>query len=145
MRILVSDTSILIDLERGSFLQAVLGLPFEFAVPDLLYERELRHHGGPQLVKLGLRVEELDADGVALALTYRRRRRALSPPDSFALALASTESWTLLTGDGGLRDLARQEDVDCHSVLWLLDRMFENGVLAGNQLRTGLETLAAHP
>jgi len=37
MTVLVSDTSVLIDLERGSFLEHVFRLPFEFAVSDLLY------------------------------------------------------------------------------------------------------------
>ena len=41
MKALVSDTSILIDLERGSLL--CFRLPFQFAVPDLLYERELKN------------------------------------------------------------------------------------------------------
>ena len=77
MPVLVSDTSVLIDLERGSFLEPVFRLPFEFAVPDLLYERELRDHGGPTLIDLGLRLEELDGAGVTLALAYRRARRSL--------------------------------------------------------------------
>ena len=34
--LLVSDTSVLIDLERGGLLDAVFGLPFQVAVPDLL-------------------------------------------------------------------------------------------------------------
>ena len=42
MRVLVSDTSVLIDLERGGFLEAAFSLSWQFAVPDLLFERELR-------------------------------------------------------------------------------------------------------
>ncbi len=42
MKVLVSDTSALVDLERGSLLDAAFRLPFEFVVPDLLYERELK-------------------------------------------------------------------------------------------------------
>ena len=38
---------------------------------------------------MGLRVEELDGDEVALALGYVRKRRSLSLPDGFALALAA--------------------------------------------------------
>jgi hypothetical protein len=57
MRILVSDTSVLIDLERGAFPDSCFDLPFEFAVPDLLYARELVAFGGPALVARGLRVE----------------------------------------------------------------------------------------
>jgi hypothetical protein len=40
--ILVSDTSVLIDLERGGLLEAIFGLPHEFAVPDVLYDREMQ-------------------------------------------------------------------------------------------------------
>ena len=42
MRVLVSDTSILIDLERADLLRAAFSVDPEFVVPDLLYERELR-------------------------------------------------------------------------------------------------------
>ena len=72
VNVLVSDTSVLIDLERGSLLETTFGLTFQLAVPDLLYHQELAEHGGPALIELGLRVEELDGDGVTLALRYRR-------------------------------------------------------------------------
>ena len=145
MKILVSDTSVLIDLDRGTLVEATFRLPFEFTVPDLLYERELREHGGPEFVRMGLRVEELDGDGVALALGYLRKRRSLSLPDSFALALAKTNAWRLLSGDRELRELAEEEEVRCHGVLWLLDRMFEHRVIDHQDLRAGLGRIAAHP
>ena len=69
MRVLVSDTSVLVDLERGSLLEASFRLPFRFAVPDLLYERELKHHGGDRLIRLGSAVEELDSGSVMRAVT----------------------------------------------------------------------------
>ena len=52
MQVLVSDTSVLVDLERGSLLKASFSLPFQFAVPDLLYERELKNYVGEDLVGL---------------------------------------------------------------------------------------------
>ena len=145
MKILVSDTSVLIDLDRGALVEATFRLPFEFTVPDLLYERELREHGGPEFVRMGLRVEELDGDGVALALGYLRKRRSLSLPDSFALALAKKNAWTLLSGDRELRELAEEEEVGCHGVLWLFDQMFEHRVVDQDDLRAGLGKIAAHP
>ena len=145
MKVLVSDTSVLIDLDRGALVEATFRLPFEFTVPDLLYERELREHGGPEFVGLGLRVEELDGDGVSLALGYLRRRRSLSLPDSFALALARINAWMLLSGDRELRELAEEEEVRCHGVLWLLDRMFEHRVIDPAELCAGLGKIAAHP
>ena len=145
MKVLVSDTSVLVDLDRGSLVEPAFRLPFEFTVPDLLYERELKDHGGPDFIRLGLRVEELDGDEVALALGYLRKRRSLSLPDSFALALAKTNAWTLLSGDRGLRELAEEEEVACHGVLWLLDRIFEHRVIDRSDLRAGLDKIAAHP
>ena len=145
MPVLVSDTSVLIDLERGSFLEPVFRLPYEFAVPDLLYERELRDHGGPALIDMGLRVEELDGPAVALALAYRRARRSLSLPDNFALALSKANLWTLLSGDGSLRALALEEAVECHGVLWLLDRLHEHRILDQDALTEGLRQVAGHP
>ncbi|WP_446831573.1 PIN domain-containing protein [Candidatus Foliamicus sp.] len=144
-RVLVSDTSVLIDLERGSLLECALSLPFTFAVPDLLYKRELEAHGGDYLVRLGLAIEGLDSKGVELAREYRRRRRSLSLPDSFALALAKTNSWTLLSGDKELRSMAAQEEVDCHGVLWLTDRMFEHNPARALDLCKGLAAIRDHP
>ena len=145
MKTLVSDTSVLIDLNRGVFVEPTFPLPFECAVPDLLHERELRVHGGPEFVRMGLRIEELDGDGVALALGYRRKRRSLSLPDSLALALAKKNAWTLLSGDRELRELSREEDVRCHGLLWLLDQMFEHRIIDQDGLRAGLGKIAADP
>ncbi len=145
MRILVSDTSVLIDLERGQLLEATFGLTWEFAVPDLLYKRELRSHNGPQLLRRGLRVESLDGDGVLVALAYQARVPALSLADSFALALAKIDNWTLLAGDGQLRKVAATEDVEYHGVLWVLDRLLIQQRVAANVLHQSLTTIANHP
>ena len=52
MNVLVSDTSVLLDLERGALLEASFRLPFRFTVPDLLYERELKDWRGAELIRL---------------------------------------------------------------------------------------------
>ncbi len=145
MHVLVSDTSVLVDLERGSLLEASFRLPFRFVVPDLLYERELKNWGGEELIRLGLVVEELDGDGVRRAVAYRRREPALSLPDCFALVLAQTRSWALLSGDGALRQLATDEAVECHGVLWLLDEMRDADVVDIRDLYDGLTAIAEHP
>ena len=126
MKVLVADTSALIDLDCGWLITRAFRLPLEFTVPDLLYERELKAHGRADLVRLGLRVEELDGNSVAVAL-------------------AKTNAWTLLSGDRELRDLAEEEAIACHGVLWRLDRIFEHRVVDPGVLRAGLDAIAAHP
>jgi hypothetical protein len=145
MKILVSDTSVLIDLERGGLLDSCFKLPFEFAVPDLLYARELAEFGGPALVARGLLVQELTGDEVTAAQTVRGNHRKLSLPDAFAYALASVRGWTLLTGDGELRALAAVEGIEFFGVLWILDQLFDNNIIDAAVIVNGLETIAAHP
>ena len=105
----------------------------------------MKNHGGEGLIRLGLVVVELDGDGVRRAITYRRRVPALSLPDCFALVLAQTRSWILLSGDGELRQLAADETVECHGVLWLLDQMHDADVVSIRQLYDGLTAIAEHP
>ena len=145
MAVLVSDVSVLIDLEHGSLLEAAFRLPFEFVVPDVLYELELKAYNGPYLLELGLTVTKMDGDTVARGINYRREKPVLSLPDAFALALAATNQWKLLTGDRALRTLAITEGIECHGVLWLLDRIFEVGVANPDALRAGLRAIQSHP
>lgn len=41
MRLIVSDSSCLIDLRKASLLEAFLDLPYEVLIPDALFEEEL--------------------------------------------------------------------------------------------------------
>jgi len=142
--VLVSDTSVIIDLERGTLLDDLFRLPFEFAVPDLLFRRELAGPLGDRLVALGLRVEELTSIELTRATTVRRERKELSTADTFAFAIAQSRGWPLLTGDGGLRRLAVECRVEFHGVLWICDQ-FENGLVPLTRLHAGLTALSSHP
>jgi predicted nucleic acid-binding protein len=145
MTVLVSDTSVLIDLERGGLLDFCFQLPFVFAVPDLLYRRELVQMDGAQLVARGLRVEELTGEELSLAQNIRSEHRKLSLPDVYAYTLAATRKWTLLTGDGALRALAQTSHIPFFGVLWVLDQCFETGIADSNTIADSLATIAAHP
>jgi hypothetical protein len=143
--ILVSDTSVIIDLERGALLEALFQLPFEFAVPDLLFETELSGELGNHLCTLGLIVEELHPVEVLRATAIGRERIELSTQDSFAYALAEQRHWPLLTGDGALRQIAAANDVDVHGVLWVCDNFEQHAVIGLNQLHAGLTAISDHP
>lgn len=145
MKVLVSDTSVLVDLERGSLLNSCFRLPYEFAVPDLLYRRELADFGGPELVKAGLKIEELTPHELSAAQALRSRHPKLSLPDAYAYCLASSRHWTLLTGDGELRTLAHSNRMACFGVLWVCDQLFDGKVAKGEALARALETIVAHP
>lgn len=145
MEILVSDTSVLIDLERCALQEQVFALDAHIVVPDLLYERELKTYNGAELRRLGLRVEALTGEELQVAQALRNRAPAITVPDSLALALARERRWILLAGDGAMRKLATEQQVDCHGVLWLLDQMEQAAVATIHQLDAGLRQLAGHP
>ncbi len=88
MTILVADTSVLIDLERGGLLAHAFSCGLTMVVPDLLYARELASDNGPLLRKLGLGMVALEPAEVDFAQQLRRQRPGLSLPDCFALSCA---------------------------------------------------------
>ena len=142
--VLVSDTSVLVDLQRGHLLETALRLPYDFAVPDLLFERELRTWDGLAL-RHHLVILSLSGEGVELAAAFRRADARLSLPDALALALAKLGGYTLLAGDAALRAMAESEKVDCHGVLWVLDRISAHDLASQQALHTALTTISLHP
>ncbi|WP_374344469.1 DUF3368 domain-containing protein [Phenylobacterium sp.] len=145
MTVLVSDTSVIIDLERGELLESVFRLTVDFAVPDLLFHRELAGPLGDRLLALGLRVEELSPGEVQGATVLRRADATLSLPDTFAFALAQGRQWTLLTGDAGLRRTAEAHALDVHGTLWVLDQLEAQGACSLEVLAAGLAKASGHP
>lgn len=145
MIILVSDTSILIDLERGGLLEAVFACGLTMVVPDLLYERELESENGPLLRTLGLGVVSLTPDEVGFAQQLRAERKALSLPDCFALSCATRPDHALVTGDKILRNEAVARLGTVYGLLWILDQMAISGSVATTILYEGLARISSHP
>lgn len=138
MIILVSDTSILIDLERGGLLEAAFSCGLTMVVPDLLYERELEPENGPFLRKLGLGVIALTPEEVTFAQQLHTERKALSLPDCFALSCAARPDHALVTGDKVLRNEATARQRIVYGLLWILDQMAASENISTTMLHEGL-------
>lgn len=93
----------------------------------------------------GLRVEELTVSELRRATGVNRQHQKLSVPDTFAFAIAESRTWTLLTGDGILRELAAAKQIAMHGVLWLFDQMADGDHVQFDRLHGGLTRLFAHP
>lgn len=145
MIILVSDTSVLIDLERGGLLDSAFSCGLTMVVPDLLYVRELEKDTGPFLRTLGLGVVALDPHEVDFAQRLRKERPGLSMPDCFALSCARRENHALVSGDQLLRTEARARDCTVYGLLWMLDQMEISGKISTAMLHEGLERIWNHP
>ena len=136
----------LIEFSKRHFLDRMFELPFQFAVPGLLFNEELIDLGRydrQDLIRLGLRVEALDLEGVATAIAYQSRRRALSLVDCFPLA--HHQGYTLLTADRRMRSFALEESIQHHDPLWIIDQMHRAAILNASQVVAALEAMCADP
>lgn len=145
MIILVSDTSVLIDLERGGLLEHAFSCGLTMVVPDLLYVRELESENGPLLRKLGLGIVALDPDEVDFAQQLRSQRPGLSLPDCFALSCARRQDHALVSGDKLLRTEAQAHACAVYGLLWILDQMEASGRIGPAMLHEGLSRIWNHP
>lgn len=145
MPVLVSDISVLIDLDRANLLEHLFQLPHDFCVPDLLFKRELSSDLGDRLRKLGLDVVDLFPKEVARATSLRRNFKVLSTPDTFAFSVAEARRWTLLTEDLALRRLAEQHGVEMHGLLWIIEEFELKGVVEARSLYRALTEIHARP
>jgi len=143
--ILVSDTSVLIDLERGGLLESAFSCGLTMVVPDLLYERELAAENGPLLRRLGLGVVALAPEEVAFAQQLRTRRYSLSLADCFALSCARRPDHALVTGDRLLRAEAQVWQCPVCGLLWILDQMEASNKTGVEMLHEGLTRISNHP
>lgn len=125
---LISDANIIIDMEAGEILEFMFRLPETFAVPDVLYMEELEKHHA-HLPGLGLQVMEVQAAFVQEAYRLGGVYRQPGHNDLLALSLAKQQACPLLTGDAKLRDAARLEQVEVRGILWLVGRLFSEGIL----------------
>lgn len=141
MRILISDTSCLIDLRKASLLEAFVQLPYDLVIPDILFEQELVQFSDAEkeLIEKNLRVLSLSGEGVSRVQSVNRDYPVLTLNDCFAFVLAEqTPNCILMTGDRNLRDLATSSGIEVHGVLWGIDEMYSARVAAANQLYSAL-------
>ncbi len=145
MPILVSDTSIVIELGRGQFFEAVFASGMTLVVPNLLYEAELVQENGPYLRALGLGVLSLDGEEMEVVQLLQGTHRALSSADRAAWVCARRPDHWLLTGDGKLRAAAEKDNITVRGALWILDHLEAAGKISMSALHSGLSQIAADP
>lgn len=130
MRLLVSNPSISVILKQCWFLEAITKIPIELSVTDLLYERELNNCNGQKLVQLGLQIKTLDPSTTTLAANYKQRNSSICLTEIFALALAKTSNFTLLSINPDLTQLALVEEVDYCNLCWVFNCLVDEKAIA---------------
>ena len=89
LQIVISDSSVIIDLAKAGLVEAAFALPYDFRIPDVMFEDELIDLGDydrEDLLNAGLTKSTLDGSGVELAFKFGETYLSLSTNDQFALA-----------------------------------------------------------
>lgn len=131
MSIIVSDASVLIDMECGELTKAMFSMPSQFLVPDILFDEELTERHG-HLLKLGLIARPMSGQLIGEAYALHQKYIKPSVNDMLALALAKSESCLLLTGDKALKETAKELNVEVHGTIWLVREMLKAGKLTAD-------------
>lgn len=141
MLLLISDANIIIDLEAGEILDLLFRLPYQFAMPDVLFAEEVED-GRPDLLGKGLQTLVVSAEYVRYAIELGERHGdEPGMNDRLALALAKQEACPLLTGDKKLRRLASVEGVERFGTLWIFPKLIEFGLLTQPAAMEALERM----
>jgi hypothetical protein len=75
MRVLVSDTSVLIDLERGAFLEAIFVLSYELAVPAVTGQGQAGEGQGDSTAACGISRRDVALGQMKMVTGFWNARR----------------------------------------------------------------------
>lgn len=140
MLLLISDANILIDMEDGNLIPAIFQLPYEIAVPDILFELELREKHS-RLLQAGLKIKSLNSESVKKTEFLIGQYPRPSMMDHSALALALQERCTLLTGDKDLRVAAKKEGVEVHGTIWIIEELLNQKIIQQSQAKGSFDAM----
>ncbi len=140
--LLISDANILIDIENGLLTPAVFRLSSEIAVPDILFELELRERYS-HLLDAGLKIKSLTPESVKKTESLTAQYPRPSMMDHSALALAIQEQCPLLTGDKDLRIAAKKENVEVHGTIWIVEQLLNQKLIQLHRAKDGFDIMKA--
>ncbi len=130
MRVVISDTNILIDLIETEMLNVFFELPIEIITTDLVVEYELDEIKSKIIYEAAKnsRIEILESTAEQLKEIEKifNEIRGISLTDSQVFYFAIKKNAILLSGDGNLRKFATQNGLEVHGIIWVFDLLEKN-------------------
>ena len=138
-----SDTNVWLDFEYIKRLHHPFLLEHSYYLSNLTYEEEIQQSEAIRKAVADnlLQITNVPYDELALASEYAARYPAITFYDAVAMSIAKCRGWILLTGDGALRNAAKQEKVECHGTIWVYDELKKNGLITLDEFRSAMTDL----
>jgi hypothetical protein len=112
--------------------------------PDIVFHDEVLTVDRSLLKDLGLEVRPLSGEELTRIPEFNARHPSPSSKDLSTIVVAEIEGGIVVTGDGPLRRAVKEEDLEVHGVLWILDRLVEQTIIPPSRAATALNTMVSH-
>ena len=139
-QLLISDANILIDIKVAGLINEMFQLQYEYAVPGLLFEQELKQNHA-DLISKGLKLLDLETSSIGQLEELGNQYKGISRFDLMALILAKREQVPLLTGDRKLRQVCLIEEIEVRGTLWLMEQMFTEKFISVRQAEVAYQRM----
>jgi len=140
LQLLISDSNIFIDMEVSKLTQKMFELPYQFAVPDILYYEELEEEHD-NLLEYGLEMKKLSPESISYVDTTLYQYSKIGFYDKLALATAKQEGCPLVTGDGALRKAGKNEAVIIFGTVWLIDELIIHSIITVDEAKEAYDLM----
>jgi len=146
MKLVVTDTNVLIDIIDCQLVQAFFDLPLEIHTTEFILD-ELTEGQRAALIPFvatdHLKVKKFDELEMRAIMEFPVTRKGVQRriADRSALYLAVCWGAVLLGGDNDLRKEAEERKVEVHGSIWLFEVLFHHGITTAEQTKNNLERL----
>lgn len=121
-------------MEVSNLIKKMFELPYQFAVPDILYEEELKEDH-EDLLDYGLIMKIVSEESILYLEESLSQYSKIGFYDKLALAVAKQESCPLVTGDGALRIAGKDEAIVVLGTVWLMDELIVHSLISIEEAR----------
>ena len=143
---IVIDACCLIDLRKGELLNVICKLPYQFVVPLPVRESEVLDHSDSEwrVLEEGRMITyDLPPNEISQVLVLSKCHPSLSFFDCCCIVTSLVHSGILLTGDAQLRKAAKNQGLQVHGVLMIIDKLATMNICEISLLRQALEVWLA--
>lgn len=140
MHYLITDTSILVDLERLGLLQHAGRLSHKLHIVDIVLKVECSFNER-QIIDCGFNIVSMSGDELLEAYRIEADTGKITIYDSMSYIFAREHGMVLATGDGPLRRLADNTGVKYVGLLWFIKEMSLQGIIKHEAAKQALVTI----
>jgi len=146
MKAVVLDASVLIDMASFDLLEPWFDLGIDTMTTSLIWREVNRKYQKARLQRFAetgdCKIEPMGADVLThIVLLLAEMSSQITLEDASVLHIASSRQAILLAGDKVLRRCAKEQGIEVHGLLWVLDLLVSRGKLLPGVAADRLEQL----